>query len=1030
MPQAWISSTSTPRRLLSVVIATLLILSALAFAPGISNRAEAAPPGFPTGCGLDFLVILDESGSIGTTSGAEAAVTNAFDVLVTSLMGTESSVRVMDFNTNANLWGNGWVDTVSANQGTFDTYIDSYNPGGWTNWEDAMRLGHYSNAASQADVVLFITDGNPTALVDRDDVSQVTYETGSSIPTGDMNTNQSPSNAFDAAYNDPAPDGGDSVGKLVKGETYVWGIGVGDAFSSASARGRLADISDASTLVDFDELADTIRQSVFEGCENTLQITKTVSPPEGDDYLGSGYDFSVEVSVNGGAFGATSPGSDSTNGSGIAGPFAWTTNSEADTADLRVTETSPGDVGGFLTGASCTWRTVTENGDATVSFTPGNSFFDVEGIPANALVECDVTNDVPPAPSLVLEKDTASIVDTDDNGIDAGDEINYTFEVTNDGNVTLYNVDITDEVIDADVVGDPIPSLAPGASDSTTFTATYVITQQDMDRGTFTNCATATAVDGEQGEVTSNRPCETNTFDKDPGLELEKATASIDDGGDGVDAGDTINYTFTVTNTGNVTLRNVDITDEVIDADVVGDPIPALAPGESDSTTFTATYVITQADIEAGSFENCATATANGDVTSNRSCETNTFEQDPDLTLVKTTASIDDGGDGADAGDTINYAFEVTNTGNVTLTNVDITDLMAPDVVVTGAPIPSLAPGASDSTTFTATYVITQADIEAGSFENCAIATATWGQNESEGGGQNLLAAAGPVVSNESCTIDNFDEKSITIDKLVWDGDSYEDSAVLVPGATPTWQITVSNPSLVTVSGISLSDPVAPLCETAFAAALPGGSLAAGGSVIITCTGPAVEVGSTVNVATASGNGVLSVDDDATVRVAAVQASGVIGDRVWYDLDDDGIQDASEVGIPGATVRITGLDGQDVDAATAGIQTSMTMVTGTDGKYLFSALPAGNYKVDTQLSWIPDPEAVGLRFTTPSSFTIALADGGENLTADFGVVSDELPHTGLDADKLLIVAILLMIAGAGAVLATRRRKDNGEDLAA
>ncbi len=54
--------------------------------------------------------------------------------------------------------------------------------------------------------------------------------------------------------------------------------------------------------------------------------------------------------------------------------------------------------------------------------------------------------------------------------------------------------------------------------------------------------------------------------------------------------------------------------------------------------------------------------------------------------------------DRADVGDKITYAFTVTNTGNVTLTNVTVTD---PKVTVVGGPIASLAPGASNNTTFT-----------------------------------------------------------------------------------------------------------------------------------------------------------------------------------------------------------------------------------------------------------------------------------------------------------------------------------------
>ena len=93
-----------------------------------------------------------------------------------------------------------------------------------------------------------------------------------------------------------------------------------------------------------------------------------------------------------------------------------------------------------------------------------------------------------------------------------------------------------------------------------------------------------------------------------PSIELLKDGTYVDNNGDGItNVGDTITYTFTVTNTGNVTLTNVTVTDPMVT--VVGGPIATLAVGESDSTTFTATYTITQADIDAGNVYNLATAT-------------------------------------------------------------------------------------------------------------------------------------------------------------------------------------------------------------------------------------------------------------------------------------------------------------------------------------------------------------------------------------------------------------------------------------
>ena len=94
----------------------------------------------------------------------------------------------------------------------------------------------------------------------------------------------------------------------------------------------------------------------------------------------------------------------------------------------------------------------------------------------------------------------------------------------------------------------------------------------------------------------------------------------------------------------------------------------------------------------------------------------------PSINVTKDGTYVDTNGNGiTNIGDTVTYVFTVTNTGNVPLTNVTITDNNA---VVNGGPI-SLAVGASDSTTFTAIHVITQADIDAGQVNNLALASGT-----------------------------------------------------------------------------------------------------------------------------------------------------------------------------------------------------------------------------------------------------------------------------------------------------------------
>src|SRR5512145_1050036 len=71
-------------------------------------------------------------------------------------------------------------------------------------------------------------------------------------------------------------------------------------------------------------------------------------------------------------------------------------------------------------------------------------------------------------------------------------------------------------------------------------------------------------------------------------------------------------------------------------------------------------------------------------------------------------------------GNTITYAIVATNTGNVTLNNVTIADSAAVLGVCTPAQPATLAPAAT--LTCPATHVVTQADVDAGSFINLATA--------------------------------------------------------------------------------------------------------------------------------------------------------------------------------------------------------------------------------------------------------------------------------------------------------------------
>src|SRR5207302_853278 len=96
--------------------------------------------------------------------------------------------------------------------------------------------------------------------------------------------------------------------------------------------------------------------------------------------------------------------------------------------------------------------------------------------------------------------------------------------------------------------------------------------------------------------------------------------------------GDTIAYSYVVKNTGNVTLAGPFTVSDNKATVVTCPATTSLAPNAS--ITCTATYTITQADLDAGSVTNKATAT-NGNVTSNEATATVTASQHPHIKVTK-----------------------------------------------------------------------------------------------------------------------------------------------------------------------------------------------------------------------------------------------------------------------------------------------------------------------------------------------------------------------------------------------------------
>jgi len=123
-----------------------------------------------------------------------------------------------------------------------------------------------------------------------------------------------------------------------------------------------------------------------------------------------------------------------------------------------------------------------------------------------------------------------------------------------------------------------------------------------------------------------------------------------------------------------------------------------------------------------------------------------------------------------------------------------------------------------------------------------------------------------------------------------------------------------------------------------------------------------------------------------TIDAGFYQSYSVIGNRVWLDLDGDGVQDANEDGIANIPVQLTPPAGIDIGA---GINTAITTVTDNNGNYIFNQLPLGIGYVVTVAT---PPAGFSQSFdedgilSAHSSLVSLTVINEEHLTADFGYV--------------------------------------------
>ncbi|NNL70140.1 MAG: DUF11 domain-containing protein [Acidimicrobiia bacterium] len=450
-----------------------------------------------------------------------------------------------------------------------------------------------------------------------------------------------------------------------------------------------------------------------------------------------------------------------------------------------------------------------------------------------------------------------------------------------------------------------------------------------------------------------------------PGILLEKDPAAQT-----VLAGSDVDFTITVTNIGNVDLSGVAVTDTLVPAcdSLVGD----LARGASVS------YGCTAASVGAD-FTNSATASGTPpigpDVESTDTADVDvvspavTIAKDPDSQMVLT-------------GTAATFTITVANAGDVALTNVAVTDPLAPDC---DNPIGTLP--VSASVTYSCTVIATV------DFVNTATVDA-----------DGPLGPLAPVSDTAAVFVDEA-----SLEGRVWldlNGDAGQDAGEPGAGGVPVDLLDSS--SLVVAStvtdgsGAYRFDGLGPDTYTVRvdAAALPAGT-----------------------VATADPDGTL---DDETSRTVALgdavagldfgyQPPATVAGLLFYDDDGDAVREAGEAALAGVTVVVTDSAG-----------TVFSVVTDAAGEFSTGVTP-GPVTIDVDDATVPG----GYTLTTANDPQTVIAVAGQIAAAsDIGyqpavidlhlskVSSEGNVQAGDDADWILTITNLGTVPAAGPITLT------------
>ncbi|MBN8867262.1 MAG: DUF11 domain-containing protein [Solirubrobacterales bacterium] len=634
----------------------------------------------PNGCGMNILLVLDRSGSIDPYKDEYEAAAKEF---VSQLNGTPTQIGIISFNDSVNSYqpsqGNAsfYHSPLSlANAGsaaTLNTTIENVydNPDSLTNWDGVLQAAAQSKSftpdattgqTANPDMVVFITDGNPT-----------TSEASTSSSNEDLINLTSGMASANLVKNQASRPG-------AKVKLMAIGVGTGVTLNNLKA------VSGPDEGVDGDyaaptipELGDFLSELAASQCGARVYVRKQVTGQSGNQ---SGW-FYTGVDSRPGKTPTYLDGNRATHSSGnppVIETGAFFSQLPSTPTTVNVNEDAAGQpISNFsLTNVDCRYDAYDGSNHVQGGVQNGLQY----SLPVNRgdAIYCTYTN---------TPKTTLSVSKTPDNQVvNAGDDAEFTIQVTNTGGNTATGVTLSD-ALPAPGVGGWTISQQPAGNPCQINAGTLSCSFGNLNAGQSTSVKVKTGTSYAQCGTYDNPAAQAgatnaNTVSDGGKITCQKPNLSITKTGNGpIDAGQDASFTVTVANAGPGMAKSVTLADPLpggtagawtISSQPAGNPCQIVGGNLNCSFGNLNSGQQAQVTVKAPTGNTACTvynnhATASSTNAPDVSADASVTCRKPSLGTLKTAvqASIS-------AGDMAQYEITVSNAGPGTATGVTLSD--------------------------------------------------------------------------------------------------------------------------------------------------------------------------------------------------------------------------------------------------------------------------------------------------------------------------------------------------------------------